>query len=98
MTVKKKFLWWACLAAVLYVALNYHFIFFGRRVKILKKSQPTLEYTFFSVHGKKIRKILDIDPLREDGIGELLVEMGMLTEERLEQYMLKYEYEEDEYY
>ncbi len=96
MTVKKKFFWWGCGAAALYVLLSYHFIFFGwRNVKILKKSQPTLEYTFFSVHGKKIPKILAIDQLREDGIGDLLVEMGMLSEEQLEIYLEKYEYGEE---
>ena len=95
MRVKKKFLWWGGLAAALYVLLSYHFIFFGRDVRILKKSQPTLEYTFFSVHGKKIPKILAIEQLRQDGIGDLLVEMGMLSEEQLEIYLEKYEHEQD---
>ena len=38
--------------------------------------------------------ILAIDELREDGIGDILVEKGWISEEKLEALMRKYEEEE----
>lgn len=76
------------LAAVLGVAgyflLSYHVVFFGKSLKLLKKGKLTSEYTFISVGGKNTESILQIDTLREAGIGSLLVEMGMLSEEEKE--------------
>lgn len=72
-----------------YCLLNYHFIFFGREVEILKKSQLTLTHTFYSpgdqkeIKYKGLDSILKNDDLREAGIGDLLVERGLVTEEEL---------------
>jgi len=52
-----------------------------RDIRLLKKSSFTLEYTIFSVKGKSNKAILAVDVLREDGIGELLIEEGLMTEE-----------------
>jgi hypothetical protein len=41
-----------------------------------------LHYTFFSVKGKSPAKILEIDYLRDAGIGDLLVEFGVIDEEQ----------------
>ncbi len=49
----KRVLFWGSIAAILYVLLGYHFIFFGgTNVRMLKKSNFTLEHTFFSVAEK----------------------------------------------
>ena len=71
-----------------YYMMGHHFIFFGRHVKILKKTDLTMDYTFYSVGAdrkdveyKGIENILAITPLRKAGIGELMVEMGVITEE-----------------
>jgi hypothetical protein len=63
---------------------------------LLRKSSLTLEYTFFNAKGKTPTTILSYDDLREDGIGELLIEMGKLNEDQYSRLMRKYEpYEED---
>lgn len=90
MTFRKKIMIWGTLAAVLYVLLSYHFIFFGRTVKVLKKSDRTLECTFFSVHGKTNSSIVAVDSLRKDGIADLMVEMGRMKEEEKEMLMARY--------
>ena len=87
----KKLLIWVIVGAVIYSLLSYHFIFVGNTIKLLKKSSLTLEYTLFSTKGKTNESILAIDVLREDGIGDLLVEEGRLTEEELERLLNKLE-------
>ena len=91
MKFHKKLLIWVIVGAVIYSLLSYHFIFVGNTIKLLKKSSLTLEYTLFSTKGKTNKSILAIDVLREDGIGDLLVEEGRLTEEELERLLNKIE-------
>ena len=91
MVFVKRYIWWVILAAVFYFILNYHFIIIGRGVKLLKKSKMTMEYTFYSTKGKRIETIIAVDELREDGIGDLLVDMGWITDEELEKLLERYE-------
>jgi hypothetical protein len=94
MTFWKKIIVLGSLAAAFYIALSYHFIFFGwTNIKTLKKSELTLSYTFFSAQGKTNRVILAVEPLRNDGIADLLVEMGRMSEEQKEAFMALYEEE-----
>ena len=86
----KKLVIWAVILAGGYFILSNHFIFIGSDLRILKKSKLTLEYTIFSTQGKSIESIMNVDDLRRDGIGELLVEKGKLTEEQLEAILEKY--------
>ena len=90
MAFLKRMFWWGVLAAVGYALMGYHFIIIDKKMKLLKKSKYTLEYTFFSTAGKGIKTVLDVDVLREDGIADLLVEMGKLTEEKKEILMAQY--------
>ena len=60
-------------------------------VYLLKKSSLHLHYTFFSLSGKRPDTIMKIDYLREDGIGELLVDIGMLTEHERSRLETKYD-------
>jgi hypothetical protein len=88
----KRVLLWGGIAAILYVLLAYHLIFFGgTRVRMLKKSSVTLEYTFFSAHGKSNATIMAVDELREAGIGDLLVDMGKMSEKERNALMARYE-------
>ena len=96
MNLGKKLTIWIILGAVLYFLLSYHFIFIDKTVKLLKKSSLTLNYTIFSTKKKSNKSILSIDVLREDGIGDLLVEIGRMSEEEME--MLVAEIEEEEQY
>ena len=95
MKFRNKIIVFAIVGVVLYFLLSYHFIIINSGIKLLKKSSLTLEYTIYSAKGKTNAMILSIDELREDGIGDLLVEMGKMSEQQLELIMLKYE--EDDY-
>jgi len=90
----KKILIFAVLGGGLYFLLSYHFVIIGNKVKLLEKSTLTLNYTIFSTKAKTTKAILAVDVLREDGIGDLLVEVGKISEEELELLMIKYS-EED---
>jgi hypothetical protein len=86
----KKLVIWAVILACGYFILSHHFIFIGSDLRLLKKSRLTLEYTIFSTQGKSIESIMNVDDLREDGIGELLVEKGKMTEDQLKAILEKY--------
>lgn len=89
----KKIVIFAIIAAVLYFILGYHYIIVDNSItpKMLKKSELTLKYTVFSTKGKTVDKILSVPELWNDGIGELLLKEGMISEERLEMYKDKLE-------
>ena len=87
----KKGLVWGIVGAVFYFLLSYHIVFIGSSIRLLKKSQLTLEYTIFSTQGKTNESILGVEEMREDGIGELLVDMGKLSEDELNRLLQKYE-------
>jgi hypothetical protein len=86
----KQYILIAILAAIGYFIMDHHFIFYGRDVHMLKKTSLHLHYTFFSLKEKKPAKVLKIDYLREAGIGDLLVELGIINEEQL--FKLESEY------
>ena len=78
MNFVKKIVIIAIIAAISYFLLSYHFIIIDHSVKPLKKSTLTLQYTIYSTKGKSIESILGVEELWEDGIGDLLVEEGMM--------------------
>ena len=93
--IKKIFIF-GILGGILYFFLSFHLIFINSTIKLLRKSSLTLEYTFFMANGKTNATILSTDDLREDGIGEILIEMGKMSEGQYTRLMRKYEqYEED---
>jgi hypothetical protein len=69
-----------------WLLLSHHVIFYGHEASViqdvyfLKKSKPNLNHTFFSLHQKKPDAVLKIKDLREVGIGNLMVRLGMLTD------------------
>ncbi|MBN2123330.1 MAG: hypothetical protein JW821_03475 [Deltaproteobacteria bacterium] len=87
----KKIILWGIIGGIVYFFMGYHIIFLGDTPKLLKKSNLTLNYTFFSAKNKSNESILDIDELRRDGIGDLLVEEGRLSEKELERLLNQYE-------
>ena len=87
----KKFFFIAVLGGILYFFLSYHIIIIGDGMKLLKKSSLTLNYTIYNAKGKTNQTILAIDPLRKDGIGDILYEQGRISEGELEKLMKKFE-------
>ncbi|MGD9054598.1 MAG: hypothetical protein PVJ41_00715 [Desulfobacterales bacterium] len=88
----KQYILIGILVAAGYFVMNNHFIFYGTDVRFLKKTSMHLHYTFFSVKGKKPATIMEIDYLRDAGIGDLLVEMGVIDDEQ--RFSLENEYYE----
>lgn len=82
---------------VLYFFNSYHIIIYDKDFSLLAKPYHTLEYCFFDITQRKADKILREDLLREAGIGELMVELGKISEDELLRLEAKYssEYEED---
>ena len=80
-----------------YFISSYHIIFYKLNnefgFELLDKSYLTLEYTFFNVTTKRPDDIMKIALLREAGIGELLVDVGKLTEGERQELEVKYENE-----
>jgi hypothetical protein len=83
----KFYLFMAAVGGAAYFLLSHHVIFHGQEasviqnVYLLKKSKLNLHYTFFSLHQKKPDAVMRITPLRENGIGDLLVQLGLLSEQ-----------------
>ena len=90
----KQYFLIALAAAALYFVLDNHFIFKKNRFYLLPKSTLNLHDTFVSLDNKRPETIMESEDLRDAGIGDLLVELGLLTEERKSQLESKYAYEE----
>jgi hypothetical protein len=86
----KQYILIVVLAAAGYFIMDNHFIFNGMNVHLLKKSSLHLHYTFYSIKQKKPNVIMKIDYLREAGIGDLLVDLGIIDEEEKSRLESKY--------
>jgi hypothetical protein len=92
----KQYLLIGAVGAALYFLMSTHIIFCGRdanfvkNVYLLKKSKLDLNYTFVSLNQLTPENIMKIKMLREDGIGELLVDIGKMSD--AERYRLESKY------
>ena len=86
----KQYMLIAVLAAAGYFIMNNHIIFYGSDVHLLKKSSLHLHYTFYSIKQKKPEVIMKIDYLREAGIGDLLVDLGIINAKEKSRLESKY--------
>ncbi|MGD8257797.1 MAG: hypothetical protein PVG70_04315 [Desulfobacterales bacterium] len=89
----KQYIFIALAAAALYFVLDNHFVFYGRDVHLLKKTSLNLHNTFVSLDNKRPESLMKIDRLRDAGIGELLVDLDLLTEEKKNRLETKFNYE-----
>jgi|APLow6443716910_1056828.scaffolds.fasta_scaffold264863_2 hypothetical protein len=90
----KQFLVWALAGMCLYFFLTYHIIYSNKKFYLLEKSEKTLEYTFYSFDNKSPEHILKVDDLRYDGVGELLVSLEMISQEKMLNLVAKYDAED----
>ncbi len=74
--MKKIILFLFIIGAALYGMFNYHFILLDKTVKILKKADTTLEYTFVDARGANKAKLYLNPSLLNAGIKEALREAG----------------------
>jgi hypothetical protein len=90
----KKYLLIGLAITVFYFILSNHYIVDGRDVYLLKKTSLHLHETFVSISNERPETILKNDVLREAGIGDLFVELDMMTEEEKNLLVSKYDAEE----
>ncbi len=76
--------------ALLWFVLDNHFIIDGHNVHLLRKSTPNLNDTFVSLDNKRPESIIQNERLREAGIGDLLVELGIIDSEQQYEWESKY--------
>ena len=88
----KQYAFLAAAAALLWFVLDNHFIIDGKDVHLLKKSSLNLHDTFVSLNNKRPASLLKNERLREAGIGELMVDIGMLSEEEHSRLESKLDY------
>jgi len=79
----RNFLIIVAIVGIFYFLLSNHVLFYSvTSFELLKKSEPSFKYTFVSLRAVNPEKLLRNDTLRADGIGELLVERGLLTQQK----------------
>ena len=88
----KQYALMAAAAALIWFVLDNHFIFSGSEVHLLKKSSLNLHDTFVSLDNKRPASLMQNDRLREAGVGELMVDIGILSEEERSRLESKYDY------
>jgi hypothetical protein len=89
----KQYLLIGLAVAAFYFVLDNHFIIDGHNIHLLKKTTLNLHDTFVSLDNKRAETVLKNDRLREAGIGDLLVELGVITENEKNRLESKFDYE-----
>ena len=91
-----KYFFIAILLGIGWFLSTYHIIIQNRNFYTLKKPYLTFEYTFYNITNRDPEDIMRVDMLRESDIGELLVELGLLSETQAYRLEDKYGYEDEE--
>ena len=89
----KQYLLIGLAATVFYFILSNHYIVDGRDIYLLEKTSLHLHETFVSMSNERPETILRNDVLRDAGIGDLFVELEIMTEEEKNLLESKYDAE-----
>ena len=91
----KQYLLIALSAAAVYFVLDNHFVMKKNSFYLLQKASLNLHDTFTSLDNKRPETVMENDNLRDAGIGDLLVELRLLTNEKKSRLESKYDYDYD---
>ena len=81
----KQYFWIGLTLAAFYFLLSHHIIFSSfKEFDVLKKQELTLENTFYSLNNKSIIDVLRNDRLVDAGIEDVLLDRGLVSEEKLD--------------
>ena len=81
----KQYFWIGLALAAFYFLLSHHIIFTSfKEFDVLKKLELTLENTFYSLNNKSIIDVLRNDRLVDAGIEDVLLDRGLVSEEKLD--------------
>jgi len=84
----KGYFWIALGIGAFYFLLSHHIIFTSvREFDLLKKEELTLEYTFYNLKTHSNFETLRKDFLRDAGIENILLDRGLITEEKLDEML-----------
>lgn len=101
----KSYIIIALVIGAFYFLLSHHFVITGHNfafvgwddwddLKILKKNELTLKYTFFSLKQANPYQVMRIEELRDAGIGKIMIEKGIVTDEKMRQITQKIDSED----
>ena len=75
----------------IYFLASRHIVMYETDFDIIKKQELTFEYTFVNLTNRRVEDIMRIDVLREAGIGDVMVDMGLISEAGKEELETWYE-------
>jgi hypothetical protein len=90
------FIIFAAICGIVYFLLSQHIVFYTggeeKKITLLPKSTLTLDETFVSLETGEYAGLEDVlkrSTLRDDGLGDIMVEWGLVTDDELAKMLNK---------
>ena len=76
----RNLLFMGLILALIYFLASRHIIIHETEFAIINKDELTFEYTFVNLTNRRADDIMRNDILRDAGIGDVMVDMGLISE------------------